>query len=299
MLKIGIIGSGDIVQKAYLPVLSSCAVDLHFYARNENRQIELAQQYGITNLHRSLESLMNSGIKAAMVHTSTASHYEIILQLLTNNIHVYVDKPVTFHLETTAELFSLAKSKSLQLMVGFNRRYAPAYQKLRELSDANMIIMQKNRKALPDETRKFIVEDFIHVVDTLLYLFPHPIENLIVNGRKEKGLLYHVVVQFESANGSSAIGIMNRDSGTVEEKVEVFTPMDKWVVNNVTETIIYRDKNEMKLGENDWESTLYKRGFDNIIEEFLSGLQQGASPQHPDPLITHRICEEIVNQLMG
>jgi virulence factor len=299
MLKIGIIGSGDIVQKAYLPVISRRAVELHFYARNEKKQAELAQQYGISNLHRSLESLTNSGIKAALVHTSTASHYEIISHLLANNIHVYVDKPVTFHLESTAELFSLAKSKNLQLMVGFNRRYAPAYQKLRELSDANMIIMQKNRRSLPDEVRKFIVEDFIHVVDTLLYLFPHPIENLIVNGRKEKGSLHHVVVQFVSANGSSAIGIMNRDSGTVEEKVEVFTPMDKWVVNNVTETIICRDKNEMKPGGNDWESTLYKRGFDNIIDEFLAGLQEGVSPQHPDPLITHRICEEIVNQLMG
>jgi virulence factor len=183
-------------------------------------------------------------------------------------------------------------------MIGFNRRYAPAYQKLRELQDANMIIMQKNRKSLPADTRTFIFDDFIHVVDTLLYLFPHKIEKFTVHGRKVNGLLHHVMIQFISADGVTAIGIMNRDSGTVEEKLEVFTSIDKWVVNNVTDTIIHRDKNEMKLGSNDWESTLFKRGFEQIIDEFLSAIRSGSiRNQDPDPLITHRICEEIVAQL--
>ena len=173
------------------------------------------------------------------------------------------------------KLVALAEKKRLILMAGFNRRYAPAYRKLKELQDPNMIIMQKNRKSLPGDVRTFIFDDFIHVIDTLLFLFPYAIEKLIVTGRKKDKLLYHVVVQFIAANGATAIGIMNRDSGTVEEKLEVFTSGEKRVVYNVSDTFIHQDKNETKLGAGDWDPTLHKRGFEQIVEDFLVCVESG------------------------
>jgi virulence factor len=116
---------------------------------------------------------------------------------------------------------------------------------------------------------------------------------------KRDGLLYHSVIQLIFPDGFVAIGIMNRDSGTVEERLEVYTPDGKWQVNDVTDTVIYRDKNETKVGNNDWENTLFKRGFHQIVDEFLSGLKGNSvlPNQFPDPLVTHRICEEIVECL--
>lgn len=300
MQKIAIIGSGDIAQKAYLPIISRRLVEIHLFARNTKVASEIGREYGIRNIHTTLESLINSGIKGAFVHTSTASHHEILTQLLSRSIHVYVDKPVTYEYPSSKQLFELARMNKARLMVGFNRRYAPAYRGLKELKNVNMVVMQKNRKALPAEVRTFIFDDFIHVIDTLLYLFPQARHSLTVSGRKRNGLLYQVAVQFASPDGLIAIGIMNRDSGTVEERIEVFTPDGKWQVNNVTDTVLYRDKSEKKMGANDWESTLYKRGFDQIVDEFLSCLKDDGLPlQHqiPDPLITHKVCEEIVERL--
>jgi virulence factor len=300
MLKIGIIGSGDIAQKAYLPLISRRPVELHFFARNNELVNDLARQYGIKHLHGNLESLIHSGIQGAFVHTSTSSHCDIITQLLSHRIHVYVDKPVTYELVSSERLFGLAKENHLQLMVGFNRRHAPAYRKLKELENVNMVVMQKNRKALPGDIRTFVFDDFIHVVDTLLYLFPHPTFTLKVAGKTSDGLLYHVAIELVSSDGFIAIGIMNRDTGTVEEKIEVFTPDGKWQVNNVTDTVLYRDRSEIKLGVNEWDSTLYRRGFDQIIDEFLFCLGEGINMpcQIPDPFVTHRICEEIVQRLL-
>ena len=194
MLKIGIIGSGDIAQKAYIPLISRRPVELHFFARNNALVEDLARQYGIKHLHSNLESLINSGIQGAFVHTSTSSHYDIITQLLSHRIHVYVDKPVTYELASSERLFALAKENHLQLMVGFNRRHAPAYRRLKELENVSMVVMQKNRKALPADIRTFIFDDFIHVVDTLLYWFPRSTFTLTVAGKTFDGLLHHVVV---------------------------------------------------------------------------------------------------------
>ena len=297
MLKIGVIGLGAIAQKAYLPVLSKKELEVHLFTRDQVKLQNIGAKYRYSNLHDSIDSMITAGIQAAFVHTATGSHEEIVTRLLNNNIHVFVDKPITYDFDSAERLLTLARKKNVILEVGFNRRYAPAIQNLRLLRNASMIIMQKNRKSLPGNVRTFIFDDFIHVVDTLLYLLPYPIEQLIVNGKKKDNLLYHVVVQFISGEGCTAIGIMNRDSGTNEEKVEVFTPEEKRIVYNVTDTFILKDKNEIKPGVSDWESTLNKRGFEGIVDEFLRAVESGISLHHENHLLTHKICEEIVKKL--
>ncbi|GAB3539366.1 Gfo/Idh/MocA family oxidoreductase [Pontibacter brevis] len=299
MLKLGMIGLGDIAQKAYLPVISQRAdVELHLYTRNQEKLAHIGQQYRYQHLHQSLDALLHSGVKGAFVHGATDAHYELVEQLLQHNIHVYVDKPITYNYASSQALTELAESKGLILMSGFNRRYAPAYQKLKEVQEPNMVIMQKNRLALPAEVRTFIFDDFIHVIDTLRYLFPYSVEQLRVNGRREKGLLHHVTVQFVSA-GATAIGIMNRDSGTNEEKVEVMSASEKRVAYNVSDVVVLQGKDEKRLGSSDWEPTLHKRGFEQIVADFIQAVASGTSPAitAKDALATHEICERIVAEL--
>jgi virulence factor len=300
VLKIGIVGLGDIAQKAYLPIISKKKVQCHLFSRNESTLRQIAQTYRISNTHSSLDSLISSGIQAAFVHTATSSHFEIVEKLLHNNIHVYVDKPLTYDLQSSEKLIALAEEKRLILLVGFNRRYAPAYRQLKTLSDHNMVVMQKNRQSLPADVRTFVFDDFIHVVDTLLYFFPHHIEKINVSGRKKGNMLYHVVVQLTSTAGGSAIGIMNRDSGTTEEILEVFSPEAKMVAYNVSDVFIHKNKQIIKTCTDDWTSTLHKRGFEQIVDDFLSAIESGRAPQISlhDQLRTHKICEEVVEKLL-
>ncbi|PLR97843.1 Gfo/Idh/MocA family protein [Bacillus sp. T33-2] len=297
-MKIGIIGLGDIAQKAYLPVLAERGdIEFHLYTRNQQKLAAIGAKYRF-HQHNDFDSMLQSGIKGAFVHSSTESHYEIVRKLLEAGIHVYVDKPITYELESARELTRLAEQKQLILMTGFNRRYAPVYRKLKELEQPNMVIMQKNRRALPGEVRNFIFDDFIHVVDTLRYLFPYEIDQMIVSGKKQDGLLYHVVVQLISG-GSIAIGIMNRDSGTLEEKVEVFHSSKKGTAINVSDLYISMDREETKAGGSDWEPTLHKRGFEQMINDFLQAVNEDFLPgiTAADSLVTHEICEKIVKQL--
>lgn len=300
MLKIGVIGLGDIAQKAYLPVLSSKDLEIHLFTRNQERLAQIGRQYRLNNIHSSLESILKSGISGAFVHTATESHVNIIEQLLMHEIHVYVDKPISYHYASTKRLIELAYSRSLNLMVGFNRRYAPAYRELKQVVNPNMIILQKNRHALPGDVRTFVFDDFIHVIDTMRYLFTMPIKEVLVRGMKRDGLLIHAVIQLIAENGPTAIGIMNRDSGTLEEKIEVFSSEEKKTVVNMTDLSTMRQKTEISSGISDWESTLSKRGFENIIQDFLHTLESGNKPQFSmeDTLLTHEMCEKVVSQLI-
>ncbi len=300
MLKIGIIGLGDIAGKAYLPVISRRAdVEVHLHTRNQENLNRIGGQYRFVNLHAHLEDILDSGIKAAFVHGATEAHPELVEQLLQKGIHVYVDKPIAYEFATTKHLIELAEKKDLLLMAGFNRRYAPAYQQLKAVEAPNMVLMQKNRVAQPADVRTFVLDDFIHVVDTLRYLFPYPIQDLIVNGKVQAGLLYHVMVQLITENGATAIGIMNRDSGTSEEKVEVMSAGEKRMALQVSDVIIRKGTDETRLGSSDWEPTLHKRGFEQIVDDFITAVTTGRAPKvtAQDALQTHELCEQIVLKL--
>jgi virulence factor len=299
MMKLGIIGLGDIAKKAYLPVVSKLAnVEIHLFTRNTEILMEISNQYRFSNTHSSLSSIIESGIKGAFVHSSTESHESIVRELLQNGIHVYVDKPITYHLETTKELVELAEEKGLILMTGFNRRFAPFYQTIAEVNEPNMIILQKNRHALPGTIRSFVYDDFIHVIDTVRHLFKGEIEDIIVHGRVRNEMLYHVVVQLISKD-MTGLAIMNRDSGAVEEKLEVMGTNEKRVVHDLDQLTIYRDQKEIALSFDNWDSTLYKRGFEQIVAEFINAIRTNKFPSitASDSLKTHEICENVVHQL--
>lgn len=299
MLKIGIIGLGDIAQKAYLPVFAEKAeIEFHLFTRNLSKLESIAKKYRFPKIHSNLDDVIASGITGAFVHSTTDSHYEIVKKLLHSGIHVYVDKPIAYEYDQAMELTELAEEKGLILMTGFNRRYAPVYKRLAELKEPNMVIMQKNRRSLPGEIRNFIFDDFIHVVDTLRFLFPYTIKQVNVTGKKNGPFLHHVVIQL-IANEGIAVGIMNRDSGVVEEKVEVFHSDEKRTALNVSELVFQENRNETKQGGSDWEPTLHKRGFEQIIFDFLQAVSNNSSTllSARDSLETHEICEQIVREI--
>ena len=85
----------------------------------------------------------------------------------------YVDKPLAYELADSERLVRLAEQRGTSLAVGFNRRYAPGYAQCLE-HPRELILMQKNRVGLPEDPRTLVLDDFIHVVDTLRFLAPRP-----------------------------------------------------------------------------------------------------------------------------
>ncbi|MDF3077531.1 MAG: gfo/Idh/MocA family oxidoreductase [Sphingobacteriaceae bacterium] len=300
MKKIGIIGLGNIAEKAYLPVISRISgFEFHLCTRNEERLKEISASYRFSKVHSDLDSLIKEKINGAFVHTASESHFDIIKKLLEAGIHVFTDKPIATEYEQSQQLVELAESRNLLLMVGFNRRFAPAYQYLKETPEPMLIIMQKNRVFSPDEIRRFILDDFIHVVDTLRYLFTVPLDNLLINGIKKEGKLHQVVIQFVSKTGAVAIGIMNRGGNVTEEKVELMSTSVKAVALNLSQLHIENPNITGTVRADDWEPTLHKRGFEQMVSFFLEAVAENniQASNSRDALLTHQICEWIIEKL--
>lgn len=298
-MKIGLIGLGDIAKKAYLPVLSEKeGIELVLCTRNEETLKNLSEKYRIEETARNVEELIASGIEAAFVSTATEAHFKIAETLLENGVHVYIDKPISLHFEETKRIVRLAEEKGKIAMVGFNRRFIPRVRELKEKGKPSLVLMQKNRFASPDYIRRYVVEDFIHVVDTLRYLMDTDVHDVKVECLKEGNMMDQLVIQL-IGDGCIAIGIMNRNGGVTEETIEYSTGHDKYVVESLVNVTHYHNKETNFTTFGDWEPTLYKRGFYQLTDHFIDCIRTGHTPDPSikDSLITHEICEKIVKAI--
>ncbi|MBE1591437.1 Gfo/Idh/MocA family protein [Nonomuraea angiospora] len=293
-MKIAVIGLGDIAEKAYLPVLAAQpSLDLHLCTRNQARLDRLGDTYRIAGRSTSVDEVIKAGADAAFVHAATEAHPQIVEPLLKAGIHVYVDKPIAYTLQESERLVRLAESEGRSLMVGFNRRYAPGYAGL-AAHPRHLVLMEKNRDNQPDEPRRVIFDDFIHVVDTLRFLAPGPVTGTRSRIRVKDGLLEHVVLEL-TGDGFTAIGVMNRASGASEETCEAMGDGAKRRVANLGDVVDYRG-GETLARRPDWVPVARQRGIEQICLDFLAAVREGRRIAADDALATHALCEEIVSR---
>jgi virulence factor len=295
-LSVGVVGLGDIAQKAYLPVLAACdGIELTLMTRDPDRLERVSRRYGVSRRTTSLDDLLDGAVDAAFVHASTDAHAEVVGRLLTAGVHVLVDKPLAPDLAAATELVETAERHGVSLAVGFNRRFSPAYARLSGLGPS-VVLMEKNRPALPDEARRFVFDDFIHVVDTVRFLLPAGEEELSVWCSVTDGLLATVTLAIRVGQ-SSGLGIMHRVSGAEEEVVEVLGTGYKHRVVDLAEvwSADHTDPSGVRHNRRgSWTPVPTVRGFTAMCEAFLSAVRSGSTVSARDALRTHEVCEAVV-----
>jgi len=296
-VKVGCIGLGDIAQKVYLPVLAlQPGIDLHLQTRTPATLHRVAETLHVTQdrRHTELDGLLAQDLDAAFVHAPTAAHPEIITRLLETGVPTYVDKPLAYRLADSERLVRLAENRNVSLAVGFNRRNAPGYVACFD-HPRDLILMQKNRVGLPEEPRKMILDDFIHVVDTLRFLVPGTVDDVTVRARVEGGLLHHVVLQL-SGDGFTALGVMNHVSGSAEEILEVSGRDCKRQVLNLADVIDHKGEPTVRR-RGDWVPVAQQRGIEQAALAFLDAVRAGKVLSARDALATHELCERVISEI--
>ncbi|MGV4925200.1 Gfo/Idh/MocA family oxidoreductase [Streptomyces sp. BHT-5-2] len=298
-MKVGCIGLGDIARKAYLPVLGAQpGIELHLQTRNPVALQQAGDTYRLTGrqLHADLDGLLAAAPDAVFVHAATVAHPELVTRLIEAGVPTYVDKPIAYDIADTRRIVALAEERGVGLAVGFNRRFAPGYAQCLE-HPRELILLQKNRAGMPEAPRTLVLDDFIHVVDTLRFLAPGEIEHLDVRARVRDGLMDHVVLQL-SGDGFTALGTMNRRSGSVEELLDVSGQDARRQVVNLAEVVDHKGQPSVRR-RGDWEPVARQRGIEQIVRAFLDDVRAGRRPSAQDALRTHELCERVVTEALA
>ncbi|MFL2029016.1 Gfo/Idh/MocA family protein [Loigolactobacillus zhaoyuanensis] len=297
MLKIGVLGLGNIAQKAYLPVMAQLQdqVDWVLCTRNVAKLKHLQQQFGFQHTAADLDALLALKPAAIFIHTPTPTHAAYIEKCLRAGVHVYVDKPVSDNVAEVKRLYQLAAQQGLLLTAGFNRRFAPLNAKLQQRQPAETVIAQKDRVATLQPVPFVIFDLMPHVIDTALFLLGQTPTHYHYRVLAQQGNLQQASVVMETPT-ATAYALLNMQAGANSETGELQNPQG---IAQVTDLATYTlQANGVTTQEQfpDWTPNLERRGFAPLIRHFIAAIQgEQANPVSPaSSILTHQVCQNLL-----
>ncbi len=304
-MKIGIIGLGDIAQKAYLPVITQLpGIDLVLCTRNESTLTSLAQQYRIAETCQDYQQLASFGVDAVMIHATTSVHFQVAEYFLKLGIPAFVDKPLADDAEQVEKLYAISAQTAQPLYVGFNRRHIPLYNhhmqgvQQGDLSGLKSLRWEKNRHNLPGDIRTFIFDDFIHPLDSINIVAKSDLEDVYITQQFHGTDLARLDVQWQH-NETLLHASMNRHFGITTERVQACYSNKAFEFDSFTEGKLWQDSQEQKLSLKDWTPMLDSKGFRNMLLDWISVIESGkiASDIVERNIASHQLAEAICQRI--
>ncbi|MDT2639313.1 Gfo/Idh/MocA family oxidoreductase [Enterococcus dongliensis] len=297
-MKIGVIGIGGIAQKAYLPIYTKIRKEATFIfaTRNDKVREALAKEHNFENTVETIEQLLAEKIDACFIHVATSVHFEIAKKCLEAGVAVFIDKPVSEDFQEVQTLQKLAQEKNLLFMVGFNRRFAPMVEQLKQLEQKRVIHLEKNEPDHGMATQYGIYDLFIHLVDTAVYLLDDEIMSVHSKIREENGKMVYAQMQLSTATSECLLS-MDLMSGGKMERYHVSSSKQTMIVDQLMELTIKRGQKEEIQRFGDWTTTLEKRGFEQLVQHFIAALKgKDVDLRQKNVLLSHELCAQMLQQ---
>lgn len=162
---IGIIGSGNYATQVLIPAFKSTpAVLKTVVSASGVTGVHAGKKFGFEDTTTDSASVLHdTSINTVVIATRHDSHARYVCEALRAGKHVFVEKPLAItrdELDHIAKALSEARTTGTtcsppQLMVGFNRRFAPQVRKISSLlagiQEPKTLVMTVNAGAIPTE----------------------------------------------------------------------------------------------------------------------------------------------------
>jgi len=284
-------GAGNYATASLLPLIKQMDVDFRGLATASGRSAQgVATQFGFAFCTDKLPELLSDETDVVFITTRHDTHAQAVVDAIGKGKHVYVEKPLAL---SVAELTRVDKAYraagNVQLMVGFNRRFAPLTETVRghfaTVKSPLVISIRVNAGAIPKEHwiqdahqgGGRIIGEGCHFIDLACALADsHPVEvytQAAASTEKSAVLNDNVVISIRFANGSVASVIYCADGSKAmnKEYVEVFGGGRSAVIDDFRRAVLF---------EGDTKSTEHKlaaqdKGQKAMLAAWIGALANG------------------------
>jgi predicted dehydrogenase len=170
-LRVGVIGLGEVAQIIHLPILKTLSDQYEISALcdiSAKLLHVLGEEYQVENLYTDANELTKQNdLDLVMVLNSDEYHTDCILSAVKNKKHVFVEKPVCLNFAEADAIIQARDDANVQIMVGYMRRYAPAFtqavEEVKKLDKINYVrvrdIIGENRLLIEQSSKVYRFND--------------------------------------------------------------------------------------------------------------------------------------------
>lgn len=186
----------------------------------EGRAEQVAREFGLQTWAKNPEEVIaDPDVDAVIIVTPTSTHADMIKQAAKHGKPVFVEKPLTQHLEEADEIIRIIKESRVICQVGFMRRFDPAYAEAKRRISAGDIGKPVYFKAISRDagsppasfikhSGRMFMDVSIHDYDMARYLMGAEITAVSAHGR----VLVHSFME-EYNDVDQALTYVEFDSG--------------------------------------------------------------------------------------
>jgi predicted dehydrogenase/threonine dehydrogenase-like Zn-dependent dehydrogenase len=236
---VSFVGSGNYATAVLIPAFKEVGAHLRIVASSAGVSgVHAGRKYGFDETTTDTSRIFSDEVtNAVVITTQHDSHARFVLQALRSGKHVFVEKPLCLTLHELAEIESACTevNELPMVMVGFNRRFAPQVQKVKQLllgvTGPKAFIMTVNAGAIPadhwtndpEAGGGRIIGEACHFIDLLRFLAGVP---LISWQRVSMDSATHDTVSLQLSFANGSIGTVhyfaNGSKAFPKERLEVF-----------------------------------------------------------------------------
>ncbi len=284
ILKVGFVGCGHHSTSNLYPSLRYAPVELvAVCARRKENAERVGRQFGAKHFYDNHHQMFSEEeLDAVFICINPELHAEITIDALNHGLPVFVEKPPAPDSEEAKRVLEVSQEKELPVMVGFMKRFAPAYAEAKRIIQASEfgrphLISTKLVVGSMKNEWEFLRDVALHHLDLARFFFGE-IKNLQVE-KFLKGNNVSMVVNLKFGNG--AVGSLNFSSmqswSNHNERVEIFGEEASVIVDNVV-NLEYRRPTISQLGvisSNSEKNLIWRPNFSIPTDEnqtfFLNG----------------------------
>jgi predicted dehydrogenase len=238
-LTLGVAGAGSFASSVLLPAFAEVGqASLHTIvsARGVSAR-QLGERFSFREVGNDYAALCSDpAIDAIVIATRHDLHARQTVAALGAGKHVFVEKPLALNPEELAAVRRAAEASDRQLLVGFNRRFAPLSQKLRDfIGDRTQPLLLSYRiNAGPIAAASWIqdptvgggriVGEVCHFIDLFSFLLgslPVEVNALAIASEGHPTDQLSATIRFEDGSLGTVIYGANGDPGYPKERLEV------------------------------------------------------------------------------
>jgi predicted dehydrogenase len=133
-VRVGVVGAGVIGQVMHLHFLRELKDRFEIVALcdlSASTGRACAEEYGVPHVFTDWREMLDTPLDAVLILTS-GSHAPLAIEASRRGLHVFVEKPMCFSTGEGHEMVAAAERAGKVLMVGYPKRYDPAFGRFRE-----------------------------------------------------------------------------------------------------------------------------------------------------------------------
>lgn len=192
---------------------------------NPLRLQEIAQRYDVKGYGGHSEVL--DLVDAVSLSVPTEKHFEVARDVLSEGVHLLIEKPITYKLGPADTLINMARERGLVLQVGLVERFNPAVIEMKSLLNKPIFFEahRMNLFTVRGTDVDVVLDLMIHDLDIILSAVKSEVKDVHAVGMRvitDKTDIANVRIIFE--NGTAANLTASRVSGKMLRKIRVFQP---------------------------------------------------------------------------